>query len=151
MSRAFRSLVALAAATAFAAGAEPSLSAGQEPAASEVKVTVKYNGKGTVDDKHRLWIWLFDNPEIGPGAITVAEMSLEANGETATFSSVAAKQVWVAVAYDEGGGFMGAAPPPPGSPVALYGSTGPDTPPQPVTPGAKGAVSITFDDTLRMQ
>lgn len=116
-----------------------------------VKVTVKYNGKGPVNEKHRLWVWLFDNPQIGPGSIPIAEMALDKNGATATFPRVAATQVWIAVAYDEGGGFTGQAPPPPGSPIAMYGMKGPDSAPQPVTPGGKGAVSISFDDTVRMQ
>jgi hypothetical protein len=118
--------------------------------ASGVTVTVKYTGKGTVDATHQLWVWLFDTPEIGAGSIPVAEQSIAKNGGTATFSSVTAKQVYVAVAYDEAGGFGGQAPPPPGSPIALFGSKGPDAPPQAVVPGPKAALTITLDDAIRM-
>lgn len=124
-----------------------------EQAKSEVgsvSVTVKYTGKGTVDTTHRLWVWLFDNPTIGPDAIPIGEQSIDKNGGTATFPSVSAKEVYIAIAYDEGGGFMGSGPPPPGSPIALYGATGPDSPPQAVTPGPKAAVTVTFDDSQRM-
>jgi hypothetical protein len=123
----------------------------EKPASSGVSVTVKYTGKGTVDATRQLWVWLFDTPEIGPGSIPIAEQSIQKNGGTATFSSVSAKQVYVAVAYDEAGGFLGSAPPPPGSPIALYGSTAPDSPPSPITPGPKGAVTIAFNDAQRMQ
>jgi hypothetical protein len=115
---------------------------------ADVKVTVKYTGKGTVDASHRIWIWLFDTPEIGPGAMPIAEMSIEKNGATATFGSVAAGKVWVALAYDEKGGFGGMAPPPSGSPVALYMADGK---PAWVTPGPDAAITVTFDDTGRMQ
>jgi len=115
--------------------------------AGDVKVTVKYAGKGTVDSNHRLWIWLFDTPDISAGGIPIAEMSLDANGTSATFANVAQEKVWIAVAFDEHGGFAGSAPPPSGSPVTLYVEKGA---PASVTPGPDTAVSVTFDDTRRM-
>jgi hypothetical protein len=116
--------------------------------AGEVKVTVKYTGKGSVDGSHQLWIWLFDTPDIGPGAIPIAEMSLAKNGTTATFPDVAPEKVWIAVAYDEQGGFGGSAPPPTGSPVMIYGMESGS--PTPVSPGPKGEATVTFDDSQRM-
>lgn len=116
-------------------------------AAENVKVSVKYSGKGEVDASHKLWVWLFDTPDLGPGAIPIAEQSLDKNGETAAFSDVTAKTVWIAVAYDEKGGFTGSAPPPSGSPVALYTEAGAPTG---VTPGEKAEVTVAFDDSFRM-
>jgi hypothetical protein len=115
----------------------------------DVTVTVKYTGAGAVDATRSIWVWLFDNPNIGPESIPIGEQSITKNGGTATFTTTSG-QVYIAVAYDEKGGFMGQAPPPSGSPVAMYGMTGPDQPPQPVTPGAKGKVTVTFDDSQRM-
>lgn len=109
---------------------------------------MKYTGKGDVDATHKLWIWLFDTPDIGPGAIPIAEQSLDKNGATAAFSDVTAKTVWIAVAYDQNGGFTGSAPPPSGSPVILYGVE--SGAPAGVTPGEKGEVTVTFDDSQRM-
>jgi hypothetical protein len=117
--------------------------------AGSVNVTVKYTGAGTVDDNRRIWVWLFDNPNIGQDSIPIGEQSIAKNGGTASFTTTSA-QVYIAIAYDEKGGFMGQAPPPTGSPIAMYGMTGPDTPPQPVAPGAKGKVNMTFDDSQRM-
>ena len=112
-----------------------------------VHVTVNYKGKGTVDARHRVWVWLFDTPDIGPGAMPIAEMSVEKNGSIADFQ-VDAGRVWIAVAYDESGTMSGNAPPPSGSPVSIYmSSTGA---PEPVTPGDKGAATLTFDDSQRM-
>jgi hypothetical protein len=122
-----------------------------EVGTSPVAVTVKYNGKGTVDAKHKIWVWLFDNPNIGQGSIPIAEQSVEKNGATVTFPNITLKQVYVAVAYDEAGGFAGQAPPPPGSPIAFYGAKAAADPPLPVVPGPKGSVTVTFNDANRMQ
>ena len=115
-----------------------------------VSVTVQYKGKGTVDASHRVWVWLFDTPDIGPASMPIDEQAIDKNGGTATFSGVTAKQVYIAVAYDEGGGFMGQAAPPSGSPIAIYGQKGAEDPPQPVVPGAKGKVTIVLTDAQRM-
>ena len=115
--------------------------------AGTVSVTVNYQGSGTVDGSHRVWVWLFDSPDIGAGSIPLAEMSVDRNGATATFE-VGVERVWIAVAYDEKGVMNGNAPPPPGSPIGIYSSaTGA---PEAVMPGAKGAVAVTFDDSQRM-
>jgi hypothetical protein len=143
--------VALAA-VCFAVFVFSPLAAQQKPSGDStgVSVTVKYGGKGTVDADHRIWVWLFDTPDIGPGAIPIAEESMAKNGGTVSFPSVTAP-VYIAVAFDEKGGFIGQAPPPPGSPIALYGVKGPDEKPMAVTPGADGAVKLAFDDSQRMQ
>jgi len=64
------------------------------------------------------------------------------------FAAVAAAQVWIAVAYDETGAMTGEGPPPTGTPIGLL--IGKEGAPSPVTPGDKGVVSVTFDETIRM-
>lgn len=118
-----------------------------DAAAGAVNVTVNYKGKGTVDASHRVWVYLFDTPNIGPGAMPIAIDSVQKNGAVATFD-VAGERVWIAVAYDESGTMTSEAPPASGSPIAIYGST--PTAPEPVAPGAKASVTITFDDSQRM-
>lgn len=116
-------------------------------AAGAVKVTVNYKGGGTVDGSHRVWVWLFSSPDIGPGSMPLAQMSVEKNGETATFE-VGDDRVWIAVAFDEKGVMAGNEPPPSGSPIGIYAAgTGA---PEAVSPGPKGAVVMTFDDSQRM-
>lgn len=116
-------------------------------AAGTVKVTLNYKGKGAVDAKHRVWVWLFDSPNIGPGAMPIAELSIDANGNVAAFDGIDAKQVWIAAAYDESGTMSGSAPPPSGSPVGVLLSA--DGTPRSVAPG-EDAVGLTFDDSQRM-
>lgn len=116
-------------------------------AAGSVNVTVNYKGSGTVDGSHRVWVWLFDSPDIGPGSMPIAELSVDKNGAAATFE-VGVDQVWIAVAFDEKGVMSGSAPPPSGSPIGIYASS--SGAPEAVMPGAKGAVTVTFDDSQRM-
>jgi hypothetical protein len=142
-----------AAAIACIALAQAAIAAQAKPAddASAVTVTVKYGGKGAVDANHRIWVWLFDTPEIGPGSIPIGELSIEKNGGTATFPNIATKQVYIAAAYDEKGGFFGQAPPPVGSPIAFYGVKAATDKPMAVVPGPKGKVTMAFTDAQRMQ
>lgn len=114
---------------------------------SSVRVTVKYTGKGAVDETHPLWLWLFDTPEIGPGSMPIAVLSVGKNGDTATFESVAAAKVWIAAAYDVNGTMSASAPPPSGTPVGVYASS--TGAPEGVKPGDTPAI-LTFDDSFRI-
>lgn len=138
----------LSTAVAASAGARSALGAvAWAKAAGTVKVTVNYKGKGTVDAKHRVWVWLFDSPNIGPGAMPIAELSIDANGRLATFEGIDAPRVWIAVAFDEGGVMTGSQPPTSGSPVGILLSK--DGMPRSVVPG-DDAVELIFDDSQRM-
>lgn len=117
-------------------------------AAGTVKVTLDYKGKGTVDGTHRVWVWLFPSPDIGPGSMPIAELFVEKNGAVATFEGVTAERVWIAAAYDEHGVMMGNAPPPSGSPVGIY--VGSDGIPRAVVPDDSTVAVLTFDDSFRM-
>jgi hypothetical protein len=133
-----------------AAGGAPHASAVAlaKVAAGAVKVTLNYKGKGTVDGTHRVWVWLFDTPNLGPGSMPIAQASIDKNGDVVVFDGIAAEQVWVAAAFDEQGVMGGDGPPPSGTPVGVY--AGPDGAPKSVTPGDQGAVTLTFTDAFRM-
>jgi len=144
-----KSILVVAISVAILSGASSRLQAApvDRVVTGAVKVTVNYTGSGKVDSSHRVWVWLFDTPNIGPGSMPIAELSVEKNGEVATFDADG-NQVWIAVAYDVNGVMTGNAPPASGSPIGVYlSSTGA---PEGVTPGAKGAVTLTFDDSQRM-
>jgi hypothetical protein len=115
--------------------------------AGGVTISVKYTGMGDVDRNHKIWVWLFNTPSIGPEAMPIAEMSTETNGGEVT-TDVGDATVWIAVAYDEAGGFGGMAPPPTGSPVAIYSA--PTGAPLAVKVGEAEKVTITFSDKVRM-
>ena len=117
-------------------------------AAGTVKVTVHYKGKGQVDASHKLWVWVFDTPNIGPGAMPLDQVALDKNDIDAVFEGIAADKVWIAAAYDERGGMMGDAPPPSGTPIGIL--AGKDGAPIAVASGAKETAVLTFDDSQRM-
>ena len=116
--------------------------------AGVVKVTVHYKGKGQVDGSHKIWVWLFDTPNIGAGSMPIDQTSVDKNDSEVTFDGVAPGQVYIAVAFDESGSMMGDAPPPTGTPIGiLMGANGA---PNAITPGEKGIATVTFDDSMRM-
>ena len=115
--------------------------------AGAVKVAVTYKGKGAVDAKHRIWVWLFDTPDIGPGSMPIAELSIDSNGGAVTFDGIDVKRVYIAVAFDESGTMNGNAPPPSGSPIGILLSQ--EGTPRGVAPDEE-AVSVIFDDSQRM-
>lgn len=114
----------------------------------QLKVTVSYKGAGTVDASHEIYLWVFDNPNIGADSIPVASELITANGATASFTGLP-KQVYLAAAFDEKGDYDGTSgPPPPGTPITIYGEMGAAK--GVATGGADAAVTVTFDDTMRM-
>ena len=148
-----KKVLTLAIAALLANLAQPAASLNAEPlaasvAAGTVKVTVHYKGKGTVDASHKLWVWVFDTPNIGAGSMPLDQIALDKNGIDAIFEGVVADKVWIAVAFDESGAMMGDAPPPSGTPFGVLMGT--DGAPLAVVSGAKDAVALTFDDSQRM-
>jgi hypothetical protein len=115
----------------------------------QLKVTVDYKGSGSVDATHEIFVWVFDNPNIGADSVPIANDVLTTNGGTLTFSGLP-KEVYLAAAYDEKGDYDGTSgPPPTGTPITIFGDMG--VAKAVVTGGADTAVSVTFDDTVRMQ
>ena len=138
----------LAAAIAPSTGTLNAAPLGARVAAGTVKVTVTYKGKGTVDSSHKLWVWLFDSPNIGSGSMPIAQMSLDKNGSEAVFGDIAGDTVYVAAAFDEQGAMNGDGPPPTGSPIGII--AGKEGAPSPVKLGDNAVAILTFDDSFRM-
>jgi hypothetical protein len=143
MQQWLRSVLALVAVVVLA-GATPGIMA-QE--AGRLKVTVDYKGTGTVDASHEIFVWLFDTPNITADTPPIAFDVLTANGESLNFSGLP-KQVYLAAAFDEKGDYDGTSgPPPPGTPITIYGGAGTAAA---IASGAEAAVTVTFDGSERM-
>jgi hypothetical protein len=131
-----------------------SLVTGQEQAVESGKlaVSVEFTASGSVDQDHKIWIWLFDNPNTDTWAdsVPVAIGSLTENGAVYKFAGLP-KQVYFAVAYDDKGGYDGTAgAPPPGTPIAIYGMAAGGGAAAVDTGGDEAAVKTSFDDSMRM-
>ncbi|HUQ85972.1 MAG TPA: hypothetical protein VM096_00345 [Vicinamibacterales bacterium] len=116
--------------------------------AGTVKVTVNYKGKGKADASHKVWVWLFDTPNIGAGSMPIDQVAFDSNSGEAVFENVAADKVYVAVAFDEQGAMSGDAPPPTGTPIGIL--MGGEGAPRGLTPGDTTPVLLNFDDSMRM-
>jgi uncharacterized protein (DUF2141 family) len=130
------------------------LLAGQDTPAEtgNLAVTVKYTGAGTVDKDHRIWVWLFDNPNTDTWADTqpLAVGMLTENATAYKFTGLP-KQIYFAMAYDDKGGYDGTTgAPPAGTPISVYGMSSSGAAVAVDTGDADQAVETSFDDTMRM-
>jgi hypothetical protein len=127
------------------------LGAQDKPADSgRLAVSVRYTGRGEVDQDHRIWIWLFDTPDITPDSNPLAIGQLSDNGGTYKYTGLP-KEVYVAMAYDEKGGYDGTTgPPPQGTPVVIYGAASGSGAAAVKTGGDEAKLETSFDDSVRM-
>ena len=118
---------------------------------NDVAVTVSYTGKGPVDPKHGILVFLFTDPNIGPGSQPIGGPEVATkNGATVRFKNVPAKQVYIAAVYNEKGDYNGlGGPPPPGTPLGIYQKDA-KSPAIAVTPGPKTTVKMSFSDARRI-
>ena len=110
----------------------------------DVTVTASYKGKGVVDEKHDILVFLFDHPSPKAESEPLGVRSITKNGQTVTFTNVTTDPVYVIFVYDEKANYDGKSPPPAGSPIGSYSKGGKAVP---VKPGSK--VVASFDDTNR--
>jgi len=115
--------------------------------AADLTVTVSYTGKGKVDAKHDILVFLFVTPNINAESVPMAVQSVPMSGGTATFKGVIQDPVYIVMVYNEKADYTGAdGPPPPGLPWAIHSMEGK---PVPVSPAKTPQVKTTFDDSRR--
>jgi hypothetical protein len=139
-------LAAVAAAPAAARALQPAPAATPDEQ-GELEVAVTYKGKGDVSPKNEISVFLFTDPNISESSMPVGVGVVETNGGVATFKGLP-PVVYIAVVYDDAGTYERDSAPPPGTPVALYGSV-PGTA-EAVKTGKGAKVNVTFDDSTRM-
>ena len=98
-ARLLRALAMLGVLGIFTSG---SARAGQEAASGKLSVVLSYTGSGTVDQNHRIWIWLFDTPNITIDSQPIATGVVSANRAAYKFVGLP-KEVYIAAAFDEKG------------------------------------------------
>lgn len=114
----------------------------------EVKLT--YTGAGEVDQNHRIWVYLFDTPEIGAGSIPFQVGSASSQGQVLTLSGIVQSPVYLAAIYDSNGYYDGMSPPASGSPVTLYGIETGAAAPINMTEDETTKIEVSFDDSIRV-
>ena len=124
----------------------------QEKASRTLKVKVNYTGSGTVDDKHKIQVFIFDSPDFasGNGMPTGMQMTAAKDG-TVTFADVAGSPVYIATVYDPTGGYDGqSGPPPSGSSLGMYTKEPPKPAPVDIEAGKTVEIEVAFDDSAKM-
>lgn len=117
-----------------------------------LRVKVHYRGSGTVDEKHKVVVFLFDSPDFGRKAVMAfAVMNTSSKDGTVTFNDVAKSPAYIGTVYDPNPGYADRqGPPPSGSSLGMYSKT-PGTPaPVKVEAGKTIDVELTFDDSVKM-
>ena len=92
---------------------------------NNITVTVNYTGKGVVDDKHAITVFLFPSPELNAQSQPIGPPQvIQKNNSAVTFTNVTTSPVYIVAIYSEAGGYVGrGGPPPVGTPFAHYRST----------------------------
>jgi hypothetical protein len=118
-----------------------------------LKVKVHYKGSGTVDEKHKILVFLFDSPEFGhSNVMPFAVMSTNSKDGTVTFDDVAKSPAYVGTVYEPSGSYAERqGPPPSGSSLGMYSKTPGQPAPVKVEAGKTASVELTFDDSVKMQ
>jgi hypothetical protein len=111
----------------------------KKPAPRTLKVKLAYNGAGTVDDNHKIIVFIFDSPD---GA---------AKNATITFTDLDASPVYAVTVFDPKGEYDGqSGPPPSGASLGMYTKTPPKPEPVVIDPGKTVEIELPFDDSAKM-
>lgn len=118
-----------------------------------LRVTVHYKGSGTVDEKHKIVVFLFDSPEFVRGnAMAFAVMNTSSKDGTVTFNDVAKSPAYIGTVYEPSGSYAERqGPPPPGSSLGMYSKTPGQPAPVKVEAGKTISVELSFDDSVKMR
>jgi hypothetical protein len=117
-----------------------------------LKVNLHYTGSGTVDDKHKICVFLFDSPDFAQGNAMPVGMQMTASKDgNVTFADVSKSPAYIAAVYDPTGAYDGqSGPPPSGSSLGMYTKEPPAPGPIEIAEGKTVEVDVTFDDTAKM-
>jgi len=121
------------------------------PATRTLKIKLNYTGSGTVDEKHKIFLFLFDSADFMQGQVMpIAFQQASAKDATVAFEGLTTSPVYATAVYDPSGEYEGMSAPPSGASMGLYSKT-PGTPePIKIEPGETVTVELAFDDTAKM-
>ena len=121
-------------------------------AGAKIEVHMHYAGAGKVDEKHKIFVALWDSTDFMKGgeSAPVAMATTATKDGTVVFENVKKSPAYLTSLYDPKGEWDAASAPPDGSVVGMY-STNPGEPaPIEVKSGKSTTVEFTFDDTVTM-
>lgn len=128
-----------------------SLAGAQGKADKSLTVKLSYTGSGSVDDKHKIFIFLFDSPDFVQGGVMPIRSQVATEKEQkVTFTELTQDTVYAVAIYDPKGEYEGMSGPPQGASTGLY-SNSPGVPaPVKLEGGKPVEIALTFDDSVKM-
>lgn len=152
MRKYFYSVFALILLGLLVRGAQEARPDGKTTAKRTLRVKVHYKGTGDVDEKHKIFVVLFDSQDfVHGGTVPIAMQASKTKDATVTFSDFTASPVYVAASYDPNGVYDGeSGPPPSGSSMGMYSKTAGKPDPINVEAGKTVEVEVTFGDSVKM-
>lgn len=133
-------------------GRTPLKAASQEGGTSQLKVHVIYAGNGKVDEKHKVYVVLWDSPDFATGeggSMPVEIKFLGSKDGDATFA-VQKTPAYVSTVYDASGSWDAQSPPPDGCSLGLYHDTPGKPAPINLEAGKTKTIEVRFDDSVKM-
>jgi hypothetical protein len=137
------------------------------PANKKLKVKVNYTGAGIVDEKHKIYVMLFDAnpftaskleddssaptppvPAEGTSHILRRQSASSKNGAI-TFTDLSISPVYAAAFFDKNGSYDGHSDPVSGSPMGVYGKAVDKAEPITLGAGKAAEVVLAFDDSIK--
>lgn len=118
-----------------------------------LQVDIHYTGSGTVDDNHKIFVALWDSPDFqdASGGQPVSVQSTNSKNGTVSFTDVQKIPAFVTTAYDPSGHWDAHSNPPSGSSLGMYSKAPPKPEPIDIAPGKTTKITISFDDTHKVQ
>lgn len=120
--------------------------------ASSLQVHATYSGAGTVDEKHKIYVVLWDTPDfIRGGAMPVSIEPTSSNNAIVTFPDVQKTPAYISSVYDSSGTWDAQSAPPEGSSLGIYSKAPGKPEPIDLKPGKPTKIDLTFDDSVKMK
>lgn len=121
-------------------------------APSKLQVRVNYTGAGKVDEKHKIYVVLWDSPDfVSGGAMPVETQPTSSKNGVVTFADVKKTPAYVSSVFDPSGAWDAESAPPEGSSLGLYSKSPGKPEPVEVNGGKTATIELVFDDTVKMR
>ncbi len=118
---------------------------------AKIEVHMHYTGAGKVDEKHKIFVALWDSTDFMKGQAAPVEMGTTSSKDgTVVFANVKKTPAYLTSLYDPKGEWDAASMPPDGSVVGMYSKNPGEPAPVEAKTGKTTTVEFTFDDTVTM-
>jgi hypothetical protein len=130
------------------------LTARAQDKSANLEVQVSYTGSGPVDESHKVYVVLWDNPNFvteEAGAPPIDLKGVPSKSASVQFDGVQMNPVYVSMVYDPSGKWDAQSPPPAGSSLGFYAKEPGKPAPVKLEAGKTTKIAATFDDSFKMK